>query len=148
MLNALKEVWYLVVGVFIAVFVMLAVKYSYQEKINFHLETVEVSFSGVVTKSSRMPNHYDLLLVDVAKATPTDYDVRGTEDFYFCVIKDNKAEFVLSAFEYQLEIDDSISVISKPMRLINHTKKTIDEIKISGFFVSSFPNDLRKVHEL
>lgn len=148
MLNALKEVWYLVAGILIVMAVYLSITYTYQQKINRHLETVEISFSGVVTKSSRMPNHYDLLLVDVAEATPTDYDVRGTEDFYFCVIKDNKAEFVLRAFQYQLEIGDSISVIPKPIRLVNHTKNRIDEVKISSFFVFSFQNDLRKVHEL
>lgn len=148
MLNTLKENWYFVVSWIIVMTVFASIQYIYQQKINQHLENLNINFSGVVTKDTLMPNHHHVMSVDVTTANPTHYDVRETEEIYFCVLKGDKAEFIIEPFKYQLEVGDSISVISKPLRLINYKKKTIQKIKISTMFPFSLYNDLKDYHEL
>lgn len=148
MLNTLKEIWYLIVAVLIVMTVFISINYTYQQKINQHLENLNVSFSGIVTKNTLMPNHYHLMSIDISKAVPTHYDVRETEDVYFCVIKGDKAEFVFDVFNDHLEVGDSISVIPNPMRLINYSKKTFQTIELSPLFHFSLYKDLKEYHEL
>ena len=147
MLKALKEIWPMIVGFLIVVSGMLTIQYSSNQKLKDHLEHLNVSFSGVVIKDTRV-DHFNLCLIDLAVANPTSYDVRAEEDFYFCVIKGDKAEFVGDSFKYQLEIGDSISVIPKPIRLINYTKNTIHKIKLPSFMTILVYREMRKKHEL
>ena len=148
MWNAFKEVWYLVAAVTIVITSFISVQYIHQQKINQHLENLNIKFSGIITKNTLMPNHYHLLSIDISEAAPTHYDIRGTEDVYFCVVKGDKAEFVFNIFNDQLEVGDSISVIPNPMRLINYNKKTIQTIELSPLFGSSLFKDLKEYHEL
>ncbi len=147
MWNAFKEVWYLVAAVAIVITAFISVQYIHQQKINQHLENLNVKFSGVITQNTLMPNHCRLLSIDISEATPTHYDVRKTEAVYFCVIKGDKAEFVFD-IKNQLEVGDSISVIPNPMRLINYNKKTIQTIELSPLFGFSLFKDLKEYHEL
>ncbi len=119
------------------------------QKIDAYLEDLSISFSGVVKKNKLSKgDKLDLCLVDLTYTNTKVYDVREEEDFYFCVIKENQAEFICRSFDYQLEMGDSISVIPNPMRLVNHTKSTIHKIKLPLFLQITGYGYVRENHEL
>lgn len=137
-----------IIPIFFIIFFLIRIYNSNSQRENY-IKDFDVSFSGIVKKKKKISNGAGIVYLEVAKTTHPFYDVRKTNKMYLCVIKDGKADLVLSQL-FLIEIGDSIVVNSQKKKINLYRNNVLNKewnlfLPTNTTFFYSF---LRKEHNL
>ncbi len=89
-----------------------------------------------------------MLYINIVKSNIHSYDIRNSGKYYYCVIKDNKAEVIEGGLS-SIEIGDSIIIDSYSKSFsVYRNAKLVEE---SALYVRTFGpllNNVKKLHHL
>ncbi len=119
---------------------------SNEEKADY-LKSLQFEFSGIVTEKKEVYSATGLVYVDIIHSTIPEYVQRSKNGYYYCIIKDNKAE-IIETMDVA-EVGDSIVVdgFKRIVTVYRARKKVVEKnMWVSDFDL--FYKDVKKLHRL
>lgn len=151
-LEKLKEykIVILIISVFISVFIsaIFIIRNTQNNRLKAYLENFNCYFSGVVIDKKVIDPDWGIVSLELDSSTVEVYDVRDSSPFYYCVIKEEKAEII----EYGLSdlyIGDSIIVDGIKDEITIYRKgNMIDNRKLFVLTEKMWLKKVREAHKL
>lgn len=145
-----NKFWTVLILVIGFTFIFLAISdRNKKEKANEeYFNNWNIQFSGTVTEKKEVFSDGGILCLDINSTNIDFYDKRNSVKYYYCVIKNGKAELVEGGFN-EINIGDSIVVDGK-MEKIFHFRNSI-LLKKRKLYVSSFDpfyKAIKNLHKL
>ncbi|MEZ4771547.1 MAG: hypothetical protein R3D00_00110 [Bacteroidia bacterium] len=146
-MNHLK--YYLIsLGMFLIFGIIQIIKiWNKHEKANAYYSSLNLEFGGIVMDKRLITSRYALVEVVLKNSSVKEYDPRGIEDVYFCVIKDSLAEII--AHPYQIEKGDSLvySGVANQIQIFRE-HSLVAQLHPHSADISGLYQKARKMHKL
>jgi hypothetical protein len=139
--------WFMVLALFaFAIGICNTIKENKGDKKYF--DELNLKLTGIVESVdlSYIPNGFGVAKVSIINSNRHYYDPRDDHEYYYCLIKNGKAEIYQSGL-YECAIGDTINVNTRKRIFLikNGVKEDIEDIVLSTY--DKFYNYVRKNHQ-
>ena len=146
MSSKLQVALFIITVIVIIIIIQLGNSSSNKEKEDY-LKSLQFEFSGIVTGKKEVYSATGLVYVDLIHSTISEYTQRSKNGYYYCIVKDNKAEIIETM--NVAEVGDSIVVDGfKGMVTVYREGKKVTKKKIWVSDFDLFYKDVKKLHRL
>jgi len=119
-----------------------------KEYSDIYFQNLNLRLSGIVEEKQIVTNDAGMIYINVLKSNIHSYDIRNSGKYYYCVIKDNKAEIIEGGLS-SIEIGDSIIIDSYSKSFsVYRNGKLVEESALYVRTAGSLLNKVEKLHHL
>jgi hypothetical protein len=123
-------------------------KKAYEKEEKKYFDDLNLYLKGVVESVdlTYLPNGFGVVKVNIIETNRNFYDPRKDRKFYYCLIKNNQAEFYQHAI-YDCAVGDTIEVNTNKRTFLisNNNKRIFEEIMLYDY--DRFFDYVRKKHQ-
>lgn len=142
-----KYRWYILAFIFILI-VGVYSTVSQNNKDKKYFNDLNLKLTGIVESVdlSYIPNGFGVVKVGIIESNIDFYDPRNDLDYYYCIVKNKKAEFYQHGL-YNCAIGDTIEVDTRKRSFLIRNGQKIDREDISLLKYNKFYEYVQKKHQ-